>query len=332
MNAMLHPRMRRTAVAAAFFLALSAAAGCFKPERRIVVDTKQLTRVCSAALGGRAGAVVVMDARTGEVVTAVPSAAAASVAHPAGSVFKLVTAVAALDAHSVSPGHVERCAGTDTPRGRRVQCWLHSGHGALSMREAIADSCNIYFSRLGMLLPPSRILAAARALGLGSPTPADRPIPASGRLPDHVTPNDAPAFAAGDTPGITVTPFQIAGLAARIATGRAVVPHPAGNRIPPPVPLQMRSAFTVVREGMAAGVAHGTSSALANLGYTTAGKTGTAPSGKPGVYQAWFVGFSPIDKPEVVVVVFLERGRGATDAVPVARQVLLAWYENRRIR
>jgi cell division protein FtsI/penicillin-binding protein 2 len=76
--------------------------------------------------------------------------------------------------------------------------------------------------------------------------------------------------------------------------------------------------------GLEGAVAFGSAQPAAAPGLTVAGKTGT------GVGHAWFAGFAPAAAPEVVVVVFLEQGRGGSDAAPLAGEILRAWRQGRR--
>ncbi|MCG3120402.1 MAG: hypothetical protein ALAOOOJD_03088 [bacterium] len=83
----------------------------------------------------------------------------------------------------------------------------------------------------------------------------------------------------------------------------------------------------IVKEGLRQSVAYGTSATAKLSQVTIAGKTGTSSEYFGAKTAAWFVGFAPFEKPEIAVVVFLENGRGAMDAAPLAREVFRSYFE-----
>ena len=84
----------------------------------------------------------------------------------------------------------------------------------------------------------------------------------------------------------------------------------------------------VVQKGMRQAVISGSASSLSNLSVEVAGKTGTAQFGNKGETHAWFVGYTPYQDPEIVIVILVEAGgEGHTAAVPVAKEIL-NWYFN----
>ena len=102
-----------------------------------------------------------------------------------GSTFKLVVATAALEEGLVTPDHRVYCNGGATFYGRRFACWNKSGHGSVDMRHAIEQSCNVYFYTLGQMLGVDRIHKWAAALGLGEVTGIDLPNEVSGLVPSE---------------------------------------------------------------------------------------------------------------------------------------------------
>jgi penicillin-binding protein 2 len=153
---------------------------------------------------GYNGAAVVMDPRSGEVLSLVslpaydPNRFAVGIdratwsalntdklrplqnralqgRYSPGSTFKIVVATAALEEGLVSPDYRVSCAGGATFYGRYFQCHLKGGHGSVDMRHAIEKSCNVYFYTLGNMLGIDRIAKWATALGLSDKTGIDIP-------------------------------------------------------------------------------------------------------------------------------------------------------------
>lgn len=158
------------------------------------------------------GAAVVLDPRSGEVLTLVSlpvydpntfarridsktwsslindksrplSNRALQSLYSPGSTFKLVVAAAAMEEGVATPDFKVHCSGGGTFYGRRFACWKAGGHGTVDMRHAIEQSCNVYFYTLGQMLGVDRIHKWATSLGLGVTNGIDLPNELSGLVP-----------------------------------------------------------------------------------------------------------------------------------------------------
>jgi penicillin-binding protein 2 len=346
------------------------------PGRALVLtvdlDVQAAAEEALQASGMDAGAVVVLDPSTGEVLAlaSMPSFdpnlfvrgitaerwqaltsdrrrpllnRAISATYEPGSVFKLVTATAALER-----GIVGRRTMFDAPGYFRLGQWTFGdlrAWGRIDFITGIAHSVNVVFYTLGYRLGGEALAEYAFRLGLGELTGIDLPGEVAGTIPTPATkrdlvgepwyPGDAVNMSIGQG-AVTVTPVQVARMMAGLATaGRLMQPHvlravrhPQGSEQVAPVlqrQVSLRPAtLAVLREGMQAVVDRGSGVAARLTGVTVAGKTGSAenPRGRP---HAWFAGYAPADHPRVVVVVFVEHGfRGGIAAAPVARAVLAA--------
>ncbi len=109
-----------------------------------------------------------------------------SSAYPPGSVFKLVTAIAALEEGKITPHTTYNCNGQFRikPGTRPFRCWLEGGHGPVNLYEAIERSCNVYFYNLGKRLSSDKIARYARELGLGERMQLEITSIAPGLVPD----------------------------------------------------------------------------------------------------------------------------------------------------
>ena len=130
---------------------------------------------------------------------------------------------------------------------------------------------------------------------------------------------------------MTATPAQVLLAYSAIATQgkvfRLIMPGqrkaPSLDRV---VPLR-KSTFAVLTEGLRDCVKKGSCRAAAVPGVAVAGKTGTAPAlDGSHVTHAWFVGYAPVDAPEVALVIFLKRGTGGADAAPLAARILRQYF------
>ena len=336
-------------------------------------------------LNGREGAIVVLDPRNGEILALAsfpnydpnkfihrfsPEEWLSFVQDPGhplenrairglyapGSIFKLVMALAGLEAKVVSPWTTFFCSGTTVIYGHPFACWYQPGHGAMNLEKAIQHSCNIYFYNLGKLLGIERIAAYARQCGLGQLTGIDLPGEKRGLVPDPEwkRQNQGAPWYPGETISVSigqgpllVTPLQVAVLTSMIARrGQRIIPHlflkvekregtsqyyspPIGEEKPG---LKDKKVFERIISGMWKSVnAGGTGQGARLEGYDICGKTGstqvisrdTADKMKKKIKtHSWFTGFASRHDPRVVVTVIVEfGGMGGQTAAPIARQL-----------
>ena len=323
-------------------------------------------RVAEKHLAGRRGAAVVMDVHNGELLALVSGPAfdpnvlsgrisksqwaylnssarpqqnrAAAALYEPGSVFKIVTAAAAIERGQANRHSRFFCPGYYRLGKWQFNCWQRGGHGSLDLLSGIAQSCNVMFIRLGRGVGRADLERWARAFGLGARTGVDLPDENTGLVPNprwkreryHLPwyPGDTCQMSVGQG-GLLVTPLQAAVVAAAIANGgyrvtphlvRAVGGSPA--EVPPPRPVGIKpSTAALIREGMAEVVRRGTARRIWDPGFPIAGKTGTAenPHGSP---HAWFVGFAPVERPRIVAAVVVEQGGHGAAAAPIGAALL----------
>ncbi|HWR00062.1 MAG TPA: penicillin-binding protein 2 [Candidatus Methylomirabilis sp.] len=265
---------------------------------------------------------------------------------PSGSTIKPLIATAALAEGIITPNTTVNSVGGITVGPWFFPDWAAGGHGLTNVRKAIAWSVNTFFYYVGgghdafIGLGVDRLTKWMRVFGLGSRLGLDLPGEAQGHVPSQAWKQETKGerWYIGDTYNLSigqgdllVTPLQLARVTATIANGGAlVVPHvvmSSGTR--DVVKLDASPlVFATVRQGMRETVTYGSGRRLNALPFPVAGKTGTAQwrSDKPN--HAWFTGYAPANDPQVVVTVLLEEGgEGSAYAVPVAGEILKAWYK-----
>lgn len=278
-----------------------------------VAYTGDLDRELARAMHGRSGAAIVADVESGRLLAAYhPKVAARRLARP-GSAFKPFTLLALLKSGKLSATESFACRRTLHVGKHDLSC-SHPQNGPLQAASALAYSCNGFFATLGLRLSAAELQAAFDRAGFASPT---------GLLPDEATGFIRPArgdeerqLQAVGEGDMRVTPLEMLAAYRSLAL-RRTAPH--------------RSA---AEETVFAGLEEATSYGAARLAsipeMKVAGKTGTPQAGEGVWTSAWFAGFAPADKPEIVVVVFLERGEGPADAAPLAREIFRAWFKARK--
>jgi penicillin-binding protein 2 len=342
-----------------------------------------LQAVAELAMEGRNGAVVALDPRTGEVLAMVSrpafdlnkftgrikaadwKAIMDNQDHPMmnraiqsqlapGSTFKPIMALAGLETGTVDMNWTVHCAGGASFYGGYHKCHKKTGHGTISLHNAIVNSCDVFFYTLGDKMGINPIAYYANMVGFGHPSGIDLPGEASGIVPspEWKLRNYREKWWAGETISVaigqgalTVTPVQLARAIGGIAVG-GVWHHPHLVREldatekpdqwaldPDHVKDVVDGMYGVVNEG-------GTATGFANLkGIEVCGKTGTAQVAsadlakqKGGVDMtdnAWFVGFAPRAAPEIVVVALWDHGREGYLSAPIVRDVLKAYFDKK---
>ena len=342
---------------------------------------RDLQLAAARALGDRAGSVVAMNPKTGEILIWLskpgydPDAFTAPLTrrqveeifqnplhplfnrpiqgqYPPGSLFKLVTAAAALE-EGVGPGTRYNCQGhIVVGQDKRVfRCWRDSRHGNIDMAEALSDSCNIYFYYLGMDVGSRVMRSMAEKMGFASRSQGIFPGERTGVIPDPdwKRSNVGGGWNPGDSANMSVgqgfvlaTPMQLLKMTSMIAAdGTRMKPYAVrmvvdrnGNLKQQFLPEQERplnvseQTLGVLKNGMEMAVTDGTASFF-NVPVSAAAKTGTAqnPFGED---HAWFAAYAPAEDPEIAIVVMVEHGGyGSVAAMPVARAVFREKFGSR---
>lgn len=284
--------------------------------------------------------------------------------YPPGSVFKFVTALAALEDGQAAEDEPILCTGSYELANTTFRCT--AAHGKLGLLGAIQHSCNIYFWKLAERIGLDRIAEVARDYGFGSPSQLGLNGDAAGRIPTkawyegHTRYKVGYATNAATGQGdVSVSVIQVAMAYAAIANdGVLLVPQvvdhvesSSGERIVSFEPKVVRkiktpaSAIDIWRRGMrlVIGEPGGTAYDLGRSDLVAiVGKTGTAEVRKrrkkedgvrlleawhPTQSHAWFAGWAPADHPEIAITVLVEHGgSGGKIAAPVAKVILEAYF------
>ncbi|MEC9367076.1 MAG: penicillin-binding protein 2 [Pseudomonadota bacterium] len=274
--------------------------------------------------------------------------------YPPGSTFKMVTALAGLEAGVIDKDSFIACHGGYMVKNVHFGCWRRGGHGRMNVHNAIKQSCDVFFYETANRVGIVKLAAMARRLGFGQTYDFGLPLQKPGVVPDPGWKRSTigepwypgETVIAGIGQGfVLTTPLQLAVMTARIATGRAVVPRivrPDPDHTPAPAkPLGLKDEHLAwVRDGMKGVVNEpGGTAGRARLpmpDVLMAGKTGTsqvntASSGRRSHQIEWherdhglFVCYAPADKPRYAVAVIVEHGgSGSAAASPVARDIMI---------
>lgn len=285
-------------------------------EDLTVTLSTQLQNLAEEIIGGAesVAALAAIEPSTGRVLAAAtndPWNVSSLGQYAPGSTFKVATSLAALRS-GLSPDSTVECPETLTVDGKSFSNYPGYSHtGSITLREALAYSCNTAFIAIASELEPADIASAALSLGIGQPGPWPFEY-FSGTVPTDVTPTAHAASAMGQG-DVLVSPLAMAGVAASVAAGHTVTPVLVAEEGPEldsaTVPLTEAEAAGLA-EMMAASVEIGTSQVLGHLGGAHA-KTGTAQFGvsDPPETNAWMIAY--LD--DLAVAMFVEGGITGSD-------------------
>jgi penicillin-binding protein 2 len=352
---------------------------------RLTIDAG-LQEYAARRLGTNSGSAVVIDCRTGEMLCMVsmpaydPNSFSDGISHlewamlsdndhvplmnkvtqglyPPGSTVKPMNALALLEA-GVSPADRVNCTGAMRVGTGIFHCHQRRGHGPLDMKNAVMQSCDIYFYEMIRRLGYDRIAPVARTMGLGQTFELPFSTQRFGTVPDAAWKlrkykekwTIADGLNASIGQGyVLANPLQLAVMASRLASGRALRPSILASQIDrdaPALPYQSEH-FQLVREAMWGVVNGGGTGGAARLlvpGMSLAAKTGTAQVRRitmaerrsTGVLKngqlpfklrdhALFVGFAPADNPRYAIAVVLEHNGHTVrnlDTPPIGRDIM----------
>jgi penicillin-binding protein 2 len=258
--------------------------------------------------------------------------------YPPGSTWKLAMAAMALKRGIVGPrSHMPiPCRGGLQFGNRYFRCWEAHGHGDLTLTEAIAQSCDVYFYQLGIKLGVSSLLEDANAWGFRSRTGIDLPGEYASEFPtgpeyyDRVygprrwTSAVALNLAIGQGENAQTLVQMVRFYQQLASDGRVRTPfvvHRLGSAFENPSLDLTADQINTLRHAMISVVEQGTArgSRLGNI--TIAGKTGTAQN-PHGPNHGWFIGFAPADKPEIVVGAIVEFAREGPYVAPLVTRTI----------
>ncbi|HEV8547103.1 MAG TPA: penicillin-binding protein 2 [Candidatus Limnocylindrales bacterium] len=356
----------------------------YDPQALTLSLSLKLQKAAIKGLGSDRGAVVMLDPRSGEVfvLASTPTYDASAIANPAtedaafakvrdssaepllttatqgrfvpGSIFKIVTAVAALgsgaiDASTTFPNQAAAEKNGLVVEGFRIR--EHAGVPArtFDLAHATEVSSNIWFALAGLKTGGQNLTEYAARMGFGAPLPFDLPTAVSqvtnggGSAPGGFKDDVELANASYGQAETFVTPLQMALVAATVANdGELMRPRlvtaltgKEGTRTIGPQSLRHvisqaeANAITLAMVRAVEGDLGRQFTPGAKVpGITTAGKSGTAELGGSGEPHSWFIGFAPAENPQIAIAVLVERGgRGAERAVPLAGSLMKLYFD-----
>ena len=357
---------------------------------RLTIDA-DVQNFVQARLGEESAACIVMDVTNGDIIAAVSSPSfdpnlfvrgissadykaltehdhrplankVVQGAYPPGSTFKMVTALAALEAGVIDEGSHVRCPGYLESGGRKFNCWKRGGHGSVDLRRSLAESCDVFYYDTSQKVGIDKIAEMGRKLGLGVRHELPMSAITEANMPDKAWKEAryGQEWRIGDTINASIgqgyvlaSPLQLAVMTARIASGRMVAPRIIRAINDEELPVaeapslgldgsKLRAVQLGMFEVVNGGRGTGRGARIVDQAMLMCGKSGTAQvrnistaERDSGVVandalpwkqrdHALFVAFAPAEAPRYAVAVVVEHGGGGSSvAGPIARDALL---------
>ena len=319
------------------------------------------------ALGDRNGAVVALEPSTGKIVAMVSKPdfnpntidqdweylvsnsentsllnRSTQGQYPPGSIFKVVTALDYLRTHKTISGFSYNCSGSITSEDHTITCYGGAVHGEEDLSNAFAHSCNCAFAQMGLDLGGASLRQTGESLLFNKKLPLSMEYHKSLLSVDGSAGNPLMMQTAIGQGNTLVSPMHMALIASAIANDGVLmtpylidhVENYSGNLVSEKSSNEYKRLMSTdeaqtLEQLMVNVVNTGTASALSGFGYSVAGKTGSAEFDEYGNSHSWFIGYSNVENPELVVAIIVENGgTGREAAVPVAQQLFDAYHYN----
>ena len=275
---------------------------------------------------------------------------------PPGSTYKLVLGAAGLETGDITLEENILCTGAHRLGNRLFHCWKKTGHGEVNFLAAVEQSCNVYFWEKSRDIGLKKWSEFSRNFQFGKLTKIDLPNESPGLVPTKEyfdrkygekkwTRGLVLNLVVGQGDLLT-TPLQMAQFAMILANeGVLCRPHLV-KKIQDPLTGEVvftkvdsiqiqgtsKKTYRTIKQGMNLVVngVKGTAKSARIRGVTVCGKTGTAQN-PHGNSHAWFIGFAPMDKPEIALCIMVENGgSGGAVAAPIAGGVLSIYFNDQK--
>ncbi|HAT4208063.1 TPA: stage V sporulation protein D [Clostridium perfringens] len=266
-----------------------------------------------------------------------------------GSIFKIITSIAAIEENIAGKDEVYYCDGSLNVAGKNIKCWKPGGHGVQNFNQTLENSCNVAFMEMGAKLGAEKLNEYIRLFGFGTQSGIDLPGEATGIVKnvEDISAVDLATISFGQTNTMNGIQFMTA-LNAVANGGDLIQPHimkelshkdDNGTKIIDEVFVPKIQENIVdekstmrVKEALESTVSNGSSKDAGIEGIKVAGKTGTAEKVDPETgtygagYIASFAGFAPYDNPQVSLIVIIDNPKngehfGGIVAAPFAGEL-----------
>jgi len=254
--------------------------------------------------------------------------------YPPGSVFKIITAAAAMESMPDYKDFTYTCTGSDIVGGKLIRCYDSTAHGALDLTKAFALSCNTFFAHLGLQVGADNLRSLSDRFYFNSALPFPLEYNVSSFPLNKSSDNSELVDTAIGQGRIMTSPLQMALVTAAVADdGIIMTPYLLDHKvtyndkiIDKTIPVMAREALTpdiaaALKDMMTGVTENGTGARAAVANVKIAAKTGSAQT-PTGADHGWYTAFFPADNPRYVLCIVIENIGGSSRVLSIAKNII----------
>ncbi|MEN3045814.1 MAG: penicillin-binding transpeptidase domain-containing protein [Candidatus Hydrothermales bacterium] len=274
---------------------------------------------------GDRGAFIIVDIKSGRIIDYHNKELCFSTLLPPGSLFKIFTTIVLLEEGIIDENFYVYCKGEEIleidNEKTKVKCWIKTGHGKQNIKDAIKNSCNIFFARASLLIEPYLFAKYFEILGLNRLSTSDIGGEVLNEIRVPLKKKDMIDLAIGESGFVKMTLSSMLSLLLSISRDGLFMPMWLKEKSNLVYPLGIYRSLRILKESLRDVCREG-AGINANYKGKMAGKTGAPKHINGWKTHAIFARYYLYYYPEVGIIVFLKNGQGSKDAAPLAKSIL----------
>ncbi|MEN3043800.1 MAG: penicillin-binding transpeptidase domain-containing protein [Candidatus Hydrothermales bacterium] len=274
---------------------------------------------------GDKGAFIIVDIKSGNIIDYHNRKLCFSTLLPPGSFFKIFTTIVLIEENIIDENFYVDCKGEEILEidndKIKVKCWIKNGHGKQNIKDALKNSCNIFFAKASLLIDPYLFIKYFKILKLDDLSTSCIGGEILNEIKIPLKKKNLIDFALGENGYIKMTLSSMLSFLVSISRNGFFVPLWIKEKNNLVYPLGIYNSLKILKESLRSVCKEGTG-ILANYKDRTAGKTGTPKHINGWRTHAIFAGYYPYYDPRIGIIVFLKIGQGSKDAAPLAKRIL----------
>ncbi len=274
---------------------------------------------------GDKGAFIITDVKKGKIIDYHNKELCFRSLLPPGSFFKILTAIILIEEDIIDENVYFDCKGEESfeIEGEKVnvRCWIKDGHGKQNIRDAIKNSCNIFFAKASLLIEPYLFKKYFEILKLNELSTTDVGGEVLSEIKIPLKKKEIIDLALGENGFVRMTLSSMLSLILSISRDGMYIPLWIKEKNNLPCRLPIYKSLNILKESLRDVCKAGTG-IYANYKDMMAGKTGTPKHLNGWRTHAIFAGYYPYYDPKIGIIVFLKNGQGSKDAAPLAKKIL----------
>lgn len=274
---------------------------------------------------GDKGGFIIADIEAGKIIDYHNKELCFGTLLPPGSIFKILTAIILIEENIIDENTYFECTGEEfleiDNEKIKIKCWIKKGHGKQNIRDAIKNSCNIFFAKASLLMEPHLFKKYFEILKLNELSTTDIGGEVLNEIKIPLKKKDLIDLALGEKGFVKMTLSSMLSLIISISRDGKYIPLWIKEKNNLTYKLPINKSLNILKESLRNVCKEGTG-IYANYKDMMAGKTGTPKHLNGWRTHAIFAGYYPYYDPKIGIIVFLKNGQGSKNAAPIAKRIL----------